>query len=147
VGFALFVAGLVAGCATPAADGSATLARAGQAMGSNDLKSIRYSTEGTGYAFGKAFVPTGTWPKFTVHSQERSINYDTGSMREEITLSRAEPNGGGGYPLMGQGQIYRITGGVHSDAFLMVHLPAEKVLIEADAYTPLAPNATRTTSI
>ena len=24
----------------------------------------------------------------------------------------------------------------------MVHLPAEKVLIEADAYTPLAPNAT-----
>ena len=36
--------------------------------------------------------------------------------------------------------IHRITGGGHSDAFLMVHLPAEKILIEADAYTPLAPN-------
>jgi glyoxylase-like metal-dependent hydrolase (beta-lactamase superfamily II) len=40
-----------------------------------------------------------------VHSQTRSINYDTGSMREEIALSRAEPKGGGGYPLVGQGQL------------------------------------------
>jgi hypothetical protein len=26
-----------------------------------------------------------------VHSQIRTINYDTGAMREEFTLSRAEP--------------------------------------------------------
>ena len=37
--------------------------------------------------------------------------------------------------------IYRITDSVHNDSFLLVHLPAEKILIEADAYTPLAPNA------
>ncbi|HEY6513359.1 MAG TPA: MBL fold metallo-hydrolase, partial [Burkholderiaceae bacterium] len=37
--------------------------------------------------------------------------------------------------------IHRIAGGVHSDSFLMVHLPVEKILIEADAYTPLAANA------
>ena len=37
--------------------------------------------------------------------------------------------------------IHRITDSVHNDTFLMVHLPAEKILIEADAYTPLAPNA------
>ena len=37
--------------------------------------------------------------------------------------------------------IHRITDSVHNDSFLMVHLPAEKILIEADAYTPLAPNA------
>ena len=37
--------------------------------------------------------------------------------------------------------ILRITGGGHSDMFLMVYLPKEKLLIEADAYTPLAPNA------
>ncbi len=36
--------------------------------------------------------------------------------------------------------IHRITDSVHNDSFLMVHLPAEKILIEADAYTPLAPN-------
>jgi len=38
-------------------------------------------------------------------------------------------------------EILRITGGAHSDTFLMVYLPKEKLLIEADAYTPLAPNA------
>ena len=37
--------------------------------------------------------------------------------------------------------IYRIADSGHSNAFLLVHLPAEKVLIEADAYTPLVPNA------
>jgi hypothetical protein len=36
--------------------------------------------------------------------------------------------------------IHRITDSVHNDSFLMVHLPAEKILIEADAYTPLPPN-------
>jgi len=37
--------------------------------------------------------------------------------------------------------VHRITDSVHNDSFLMVHLPNEKILIEADAYTPLAPNA------
>jgi hypothetical protein len=99
---ATLIAAVFVGCATPSADGEATIARANQAMGGNNLKSIRYTTEGTGYTFGQAFVPTSAWPKITVHTQVRSINYDTGSMREEITISRAEPTGGGGYPLQGQ---------------------------------------------
>jgi glyoxylase-like metal-dependent hydrolase (beta-lactamase superfamily II) len=37
-----------------------------------------------------------------VHNQIRTINYATGAMREDITISRAEPKGGGGYPLAGQ---------------------------------------------
>jgi glyoxylase-like metal-dependent hydrolase (beta-lactamase superfamily II) len=96
------IATVVIGCATPSVDGQATIARASQAMGGANLKSIRYTAEGTGYTFGQAYVPTAAWPKITVHSQSRSINYDTASMREEITISRAEPTGGGGYPLQGQ---------------------------------------------
>jgi glyoxylase-like metal-dependent hydrolase (beta-lactamase superfamily II) len=38
-------------------------------------------------------------------------------------------------------EVHRIQGGAHSDTFVMVYLPGEKLLIEADAYTPLAPNA------
>jgi hypothetical protein len=38
--------------------------------------------------------------------------------------------------------ILRIADSVHNDTFLMVYLPKEKLLIEADAYTPLPPNAT-----
>ena len=81
-------------------DAGAVLKRAATAMG--EPKSLRYVAEGTGYTFGQAYVPGMPWPKITVHSQIRTINYDTGSMREEFTLSRAEPKGGGGYPLAGQ---------------------------------------------
>ena len=35
-------------------------------------------------------------------------------------------------------EIHQIAGGGHNDAFAMVYLPAEKILIEGDAYTPAA---------
>src|SRR5262249_21692863 len=39
-------------------------------------------------------------------------------------------------------EIRHIAGNLHHDGLIMVYLPKEKVLIEADAYTPLPPNAT-----
>ncbi|MSQ72181.1 MAG: MBL fold metallo-hydrolase [Betaproteobacteria bacterium] len=79
---------------------SQPLRRAAATMG--EPKTIRYVSEGNGWTFGQAFVPGAPWPKIAVHNQIRTINYDTGSMRQEITFSRAEPKGGGGYPLSGQ---------------------------------------------
>jgi glyoxylase-like metal-dependent hydrolase (beta-lactamase superfamily II) len=38
-------------------------------------------------------------------------------------------------------RLHRIAGSVHAESFLLVYLPKDKLLIEADAYTPLAPNA------
>jgi glyoxylase-like metal-dependent hydrolase (beta-lactamase superfamily II) len=38
-------------------------------------------------------------------------------------------------------EIHKIAGGGHNDAFAMVYLPREKILIEGDAFTPLAANA------
>ena len=38
-------------------------------------------------------------------------------------------------------EIHRMQGSVHTDTFLMVYLPKEKLLIEADAFTPGPPNA------
>ena len=63
---------------------------------------IRYSGEGTGWTFGQAYKPGMAWPKIDIQSQARTINYSTGSMREEIAFNRGEPRGGGGYPLSGQ---------------------------------------------
>jgi glyoxylase-like metal-dependent hydrolase (beta-lactamase superfamily II) len=34
-------------------------------------------------------------------------------------------------------EVHEIAGNTHNDAFALVYLPAEKILIEADAYTPL----------
>ena len=39
-------------------------------------------------------------------------------------------------------EIHEIVGLLHADDLLMVYLPKEKLLIEADVYTPLAPNVT-----
>ena len=36
--------------------------------------------------------------------------------------------------------VHYIEGSVHANGFLLVHLPKEKLLIQADAYTPGAPN-------
>jgi glyoxylase-like metal-dependent hydrolase (beta-lactamase superfamily II) len=38
-------------------------------------------------------------------------------------------------------EVHQIAGGGHNDAFAMVYLPAEKIMSEADAYTPPAANA------
>jgi glyoxylase-like metal-dependent hydrolase (beta-lactamase superfamily II) len=93
----------LASCAAPPReDASAVLARASQAMGASRLDTLRYSAEGAGYTFGQAYHAGGAWPKITVHSLTRSIDYANGAMRDEIVLSRAEPLGGGGYPLSGQ---------------------------------------------
>ena len=95
-----------------ATDASAVLKRASNEMG--EPKTLRYVTEGTGYTFGQAFTPGMAWPKITVHSQIRTLNFDTASMREEVTLSRAEPQGGGGYPLAGQQRNDQFVSGAHA---------------------------------
>jgi glyoxylase-like metal-dependent hydrolase (beta-lactamase superfamily II) len=38
-------------------------------------------------------------------------------------------------------ELYVIQGNVHSDGLIMAYLPKEKLLVEADAYTPTPPNA------
>jgi glyoxylase-like metal-dependent hydrolase (beta-lactamase superfamily II) len=38
-------------------------------------------------------------------------------------------------------EIHHIKGSGHNDAFAMAYLPAEKILIQVDAWAPLAPNA------
>jgi glyoxylase-like metal-dependent hydrolase (beta-lactamase superfamily II) len=38
-------------------------------------------------------------------------------------------------------ELYHIQGTVHDDGIIMAYLPKEKFLVEADVYTPAAPNA------
>ena len=38
-------------------------------------------------------------------------------------------------------EIHSIAGSGHNDAYLMVYLPKEKILIQGDAFTPPAANA------
>jgi len=44
-------------------------------------------------------------------------------------------------------EIHQIVGNGHNDAFALIYLPAEKILIEADAFTPPAANAPAQTAL
>ena len=44
-------------------------------------------------------------------------------------------------------EIHKIAGSGHNDAFAMIYLPKEKILIEGDAYTPPAANAPPPTAV
>ena len=89
-------------CATPPPDAPAVLARSSQAMGTGQLNTCATSAKAPATAFGQAYKAGGAWPKITLHSLTRSIDYGTATMRDEVVLSRGEPLGGGGYPLTGQ---------------------------------------------
>jgi glyoxylase-like metal-dependent hydrolase (beta-lactamase superfamily II) len=78
------------------------LSRASRAMGAEGLQSIKSTGEGIGYTFGQAYRPGEPWPRIRLHSFTRTVNFETGAMRDEIVLSRNEPLGGGGYPHTGQ---------------------------------------------
>ena len=95
-------AAALAGCASAPPSAADVIARASKAMGASDLKTLRYTGEGEGFTFGQAYLPNGPWPKVAYHSVVRTVDYEAAAMRDEIVLSRAEPLGGGGYPLAGQ---------------------------------------------
>jgi glyoxylase-like metal-dependent hydrolase (beta-lactamase superfamily II) len=94
--------GLLSACASTPQPATEVLARAATAMGSSQLRTLRYSGEGIGYTFGQAYAPGTAWPKINMHSITRSIDYEAAAFHDDIVLSRAEPLGGGGYPLSGQ---------------------------------------------
>ncbi len=86
------------GFAGAAAAADPALERAATALRVNDLKTVRYAGDGIGWTFGQPYRPTEPWPKIRLNAWARTINYETGAMREEIVLTRAEALGGGGYP-------------------------------------------------
>lgn len=102
---AVAAAVLLSACASaPAPDARSVLTRADAAMGGTALKTVRFSTTGGGGTFGQAFQPGMAWPRLNYSVLTRVADYDNAALREDYGRSRAEPNGGGAVPLMGQGE-------------------------------------------
>ena len=98
--------GLIAAIATlgfagVAAAADPALERSAAAMRVNDLKSVRYTRRRHRLHVRPGVQAGRAWPKIRLNSFTRTINYDTGAMRDEIVLTRAEALGGGGYPHTG----------------------------------------------
>ncbi len=95
----------VAACASaPPMDAASVISKAEAAMGGTTLATLRFAGSGTGGIFGQAYTAGDAWPKTNISSFARMVDYPNAGMRQDTALSRAEPNGGGAVPLMGQGE-------------------------------------------
>ena len=106
---ALVIAPAVAG----AQDGRAGLDALARALGAGGVTTLEYAGSGTVHAVGQSQTPGSAWPRFSAKSYVRTINYETGSMRDEIVRTQGEnpPRGGGQQPVRGeQKQVFVVSG-------------------------------------
>ena len=115
--------------ATHAAD--AVLERAAQALGIEHVDSLQYQANGTYYQFTRAPV----WQRPHTLNPDRlardwkSPHFET--FNDKLLLTDAAR------PI----ELHVIRGSGHNDAFAMAWLPGQKLLVEADAWTPTPPGA------
>lgn len=78
-------------CALPGQDPRSLLENAAKAMGAADLKSIEYSGSGSAFTLGQSVNPNAPWPKVTLKSFTRTVDYANPGYSEESV--RATPAG------------------------------------------------------
>src|SRR5690242_18847349 len=129
--------------ASRAQDGKAGLEAAAAALGAPGLKSLEYSASGTIFQFGQSQAPGQPWPRFTVKSLTRSINYETGSSREDWVRTQAldPPRGGGVQPIRGeQRQVFVVSGEHAWNEAENAAIPAPIALLERQAQLWMTPH-------
>jgi glyoxylase-like metal-dependent hydrolase (beta-lactamase superfamily II) len=146
---------LLAPLAVQAQDGRAGVEAVARALGASGVKTIEYTASGVNFAVGQSPAPGQPWPRFTVKSLTRRVNYETGSSREDWVRARAEePPRGGGLPAVGElKQVFMLSGDHAWNVSESVAIPAPITLAERQLQlwaTPhgvvkaaLANNATR----
>ena len=119
------------------------------------MRSLEYTATGVNFAVGQSAAPGQPWPRFTVKSLTRRVNYETASAREDWLRVRAEePPRGGGLPVVGElKQVFMVSGDHAWNVAENAAIPAPITLAERQLQlwaTPhgvvkaaLASNATR----
>ena len=90
-----------------------TLEEVAAAMGTNDLRAIRYWGTGFSFAFGQNYSWEEAWPRMRLERYERLVDYDSESSQEVLVRTQAEspPRGGGNQPLgIIQEQVIGVSG-------------------------------------
>lgn len=85
-------------------DAGAVIAGASTAMGADALNTVEYSASGNDFTLGQAYSPDSAWPKFTVKSYTRAIDFRVPASRADRIRVQAEnpPRGGGQQPIRGE---------------------------------------------
>jgi len=99
-----------------AADIVADVART---MGAANVKSVLYSATGFVFTFGQSFRPGGPWPKFSLKSYTRMLDYQKVASREDAAWTQFEnpPLGGGFQPIAGELHVIESLNGDYAWTF------------------------------
>ena len=73
---------LVSPLAARAQQGTVSLDAVARAMGAAGVRSLEITGTGTVYAVGQSTAPGAPWPRFTMRTSTRTINYETGALRD-----------------------------------------------------------------
>lgn len=157
VGFFVTVTILKVGSAV-AQDVQDVLQAAAENLGVTNMMSLQYSGTGWVGAVGQNFSPDLDWPQFDLTSYERTIDFSTGSSKEERVLQQGNnpAMGGGRSPIQGERrQTFLVSGSYawNMQGNNVVPAPAAAELRQLDIYlTPhgflkgaMAGNATAVT--
>src|SRR5688572_23972806 len=85
--------------ALSAQDAAAIVAASAKAMGAESLRTIQYSGSGFSFVFAQAASPGGPWPRFSVKTYTREIDYAAPASRVQLVRSSVDKRGGGGVGL------------------------------------------------
>src|SRR5437016_4091993 len=82
-------------CAQAARPGA--LEAAADALGVNEIKTLQFTATRTSFTVGQNFPPDEPWPPVPIKSYTALINYETGSMQQELVreMGPTMPRGGG----------------------------------------------------
>jgi glyoxylase-like metal-dependent hydrolase (beta-lactamase superfamily II) len=99
----------------PSAQQTEPLKAAADALGVAKIKTLRFTGSGANFSVGQNFSPSEPWPRVTVKSYTASINYDTGSMRQELLreMGTVMPRGGGA-PFTGEQRQDQVVSGSYA---------------------------------
>ena len=85
---------------------------AADALSVNEIKTVQFIASGTNFTVGQNFTPDDPWPPVRVKSHKVLINYEAGSMQQELVreMGPTMPRGGG-VPFTGElRQVTAISG-------------------------------------
>src|SRR5438094_9944229 len=100
------------------AEDPSALKAAADALGADAIHTLQFTASGATFSVGQNFTPTDPWPRVTLKSYTAMINYETGSMRQDMVreMGAMMPRGGG-VPFTGERrQIQAISGNYAWDA-------------------------------
>ena len=111
----LAVACVLALAVLASAQQSDPLKAAAGTLGVANIKTLSFTGSGANFSVGQNFTPNDPWPRVTVKNYTALINYDTGSLRQELLreMGATMPRGGGA-PFTGEQRQIQVVSGTYA---------------------------------